>query len=435
MNNSLMNHHGAAHHSNERVCLMIDFENLVYGLSETVGDDRLADELNVNLVFGLAEEYGHVVVANAYADWRSRMVNQFQVDLYKLGIDLVHVVGKKGKNAVDVKMAVDAVEMLFTLPHIDTFVIVSGDRDFIHVLKALRRRGKKIIGVAPAIATSEDFAALCDRFLRYSALARSGESDAQMMDELRGALKRILSHYAEEGIKGARMKPLLRREVSPTFDESEYGFARMSQLLRSFPDEVRVVEPPGSDGDIVCYPAGGGPGPAELAASAAEVDRDALIRDIGLSAYRYEVDVEARRRLLKEIYELMAERETFSWSEICDAVLEYSRIPGLSIKILSGYHAILRQTKTFMTLPDQDGDLPLKERKMELVSEITDFESFFRQYESGVVHKLVAKLGDEASEEQAAAILGLEDDEAALDYADDLIEEVRDSLEDRVAAG
>ena len=67
-------------------------------------------------------------------------------------------------------MAVDAVSLMSSLRHIDVYVIVSGDRDFIHVLKELRRHGKTVVGVSPNSAVSEDFAALCDRFLRYEAL-------------------------------------------------------------------------------------------------------------------------------------------------------------------------------------------------------------------------------------------------------------------------
>ena len=151
-----------------QVALLIDFENLVRGTSDQ-------DSVDCEILFRLAEEHGRVLVANAYADWRMKDVNKYQAALYRLGVDLVHVFGKFGstgfKNAVDVKMAVDAIGAVAALPHINTFVIVSGDRDFIHVLKALRQHGKIVVGVSPASSTSDDFAALCDRFVRYEALA------------------------------------------------------------------------------------------------------------------------------------------------------------------------------------------------------------------------------------------------------------------------
>ena len=111
-----------------KVALLVDFENLVFGLEAMHGEDY-AQHVEPEVLIRLAEEYGQVVLANAYADWRSRDVNQFQTDLYRLGIDLIHVFAKRQqnrmKNAVDVKMAVDAVETVWTLPHIETFVIVS----------------------------------------------------------------------------------------------------------------------------------------------------------------------------------------------------------------------------------------------------------------------------------------------------------------------
>ncbi|MBL8483154.1 MAG: NYN domain-containing protein, partial [Rhodocyclaceae bacterium] len=252
-----------------QVALLIDFENLVFGLQDTHGED-FAEFLDPGLLMRLAEEYGQVVVANAYGDWRSRDLNQFQVDLYRLGIDLVHVLARKQlnrmKNAVDVKMAVDAVESVWTLPHVKTFVIVSGDRDFIHVLKALRRHGRTVIGVSPDQAVSEDFAGLCDRFVRYGALsatlmpesaapAAAAEGTADI-EQVREALRSLMQERPG-GIKGAQVKPLLRRKLSATFDESEYGYTRLSDMLAAMSDVVRVV-PDVRGGDVSVMPAGEG---------------------------------------------------------------------------------------------------------------------------------------------------------------------------------
>jgi uncharacterized LabA/DUF88 family protein len=131
---------------------------------------------------------------------------QFQFDLCNRGIDLVHVLAKRQKNAVDVRLAVDAIELLWELPDLSTFMLVSGDRDFIHVLKALRRRGKQLVGVAPDGSVSEDFAALCDRFAAYTALRQAysdGEEAAEMgvsgdLSHVRTALRRIMQQQPED---------------------------------------------------------------------------------------------------------------------------------------------------------------------------------------------------------------------------------------------
>jgi len=108
------------------------------------------------------------------------------------------------------------------------------------------------VGVSPDQSVSEDFASLCDRFVRYGALLSSYASSSgahpptptdsaeQSLTSLRAALRDILAEYPE-GVKGAMVKPLLRRRLSATFDESEYGFARLSDLLRALPDVVEVM--------------------------------------------------------------------------------------------------------------------------------------------------------------------------------------------------
>jgi uncharacterized LabA/DUF88 family protein len=418
--------------SDKQACLLIDFENLVYSLSQVIGEDDLSQELDMKLIFNLAENYGSVVMANAYADWRSKSVNQFQIDLYRLGIDLVHVVSKKGKNAVDVKMAVDAVEAIWTLPHIKTFVIVSGDRDFIHVLKMLRRHGKTVIGVAPDNATSEDFAALCDRFLRYSALAatyavghrreQSAEEQSEALTMLRRTLQRILADYAETGIKGAQIKPLLRRELSPTFDESEYGFTRMSALLRSMPDILRV-ETPAGEGDISVFPVSTAPAAGRSLSDPRMGNREDLIRECELGSYKYEPDATARRKVLLAIHGEMTRNQEFTLTDIAEAVLESPESIGLTVTILSKYQTVLWQARSFEVEPGQSE--PVRQRRIRLLSSLRDPDQFVRHYEKSIVYKVIGRV-PEITSDKICDLLGLPlDDPSAVEYAGDLLRDSR----------
>ena len=117
-------------------------------------------------------------------------------------------------------MAVDAVSLMSTLPHIEVYVIVSGDRDFIHVLKELRRRGKTVIGVSPDKAVSSDFSSLCDRFLRYEALTSKVELEGvESVAEVRAKLAEIvrenpdgLKRFRGQDHAAARAVVELRRE-------------------------------------------------------------------------------------------------------------------------------------------------------------------------------------------------------------------------------
>jgi uncharacterized LabA/DUF88 family protein len=399
-----------------QVALLIDFENLVRGL---VGEDSVDCEQ----LFRLAEEYGRVLLANAYADWRRKDVNQYQTELYRLGADLVHVFGKYSnsgfKNAVDVKMAVDAISTVSSLPHIDVFVIASGDRDFIHVLKALRRHGKTIIGVSPRASSSDDFATLCDRFVHFETLA--GVQEPADLNEVRVVLRRLLAAHPD-GLKGAQIKPLLRRELSPTFDEASYGFSRLSDLLRALHDTIRI-EVPNATGDVTVLLADKGTAPAGDANGGISV-LERAIQSAKLSDYRFERDATRRRRILQRLYRQMTASEVFTWADVLQGILSDpdEDTQELSVTILSKYRTVILQARGFIIEPDQE-DLSHREKLARLDPAIASDEDLVRRYETSIVFKLLTaaeELSLDLSREDLARALGLGSDNAALEYCDDL---------------
>lgn len=422
-----------------QVAVLIDFENLVRGSGED-------ESIDCEVLIRLAEEYGRVLVANAYADWRWKDVNQYQLDLVRLGVDLVHVFGKTGyggfKNAVDVKMAVDAVSSISSMPHLDTYVIVSGDRDFIHLLKELRRHGKMVIGVSPSKAASNDFAALCDRFVRYESLLSTFEGGGQGqapnessgasgqrpgLDQVRDALRSILS-TRPDGLKGAMIKPMLRRELSPSFDESDYGFSRLSDLLVQMNDVVRIVLAPDNGGDITVYP---------VDTASAEIEEELegealisrLIQRANLKHYRYERNRERRHEILKAFFEV-CRGGYFTWEQVQKKLLEEeSSAPDLSVTQISRYLTALYQARAFEPEHDHQ-DLPLRQRSMRLRPEIETAEDLVKVYEGNVVYKVVANKGDiELSTDLLCEVLGLDpDDEEQKRYCRDLVAESKKSL-------
>ena len=134
--------------------------------------------------------HGRVVVGKAYADWVSRApelkgASQFIHDppsLYAAGIEPVYVPTRlplRGsyqsgrtvsvKNSVDVKMTADCIDTAHNFPNINTFVLVSGDSDFIHVINSLRAVGKRVLVVGVSWATSRRMADHVDGLIFYDA--------------------------------------------------------------------------------------------------------------------------------------------------------------------------------------------------------------------------------------------------------------------------
>jgi uncharacterized LabA/DUF88 family protein len=150
----------------ERIALFLDYENLAIGAREDLGGmfdlKPLADAL---------AERGRVVVRRAYADWSyfdedRRMLTQQHVEL----IEIPQRLGAVRKNAADIKMAVDAVEMSFERGYITTFVICTGDSDFTPLVHKLRSLNKRVIGVGLQASTSKLLPPACDEFLFYERL-------------------------------------------------------------------------------------------------------------------------------------------------------------------------------------------------------------------------------------------------------------------------
>ena len=168
----------------EDVALFIDWEN--FKISLATGHRQP----NVSALKEEVSHHGRVVVAKAYADWVARTpelrgASQFINDppaLYAAGIEPVYVPTRlflpgssasssgrttRIKNSVDVKMTADCIECAHTYPNISTYVLVSGDSDFIHVINTLRTMGKRVIVIGVSWATSRRLSGQVDGLILY----------------------------------------------------------------------------------------------------------------------------------------------------------------------------------------------------------------------------------------------------------------------------
>src|SRR5690606_33788336 len=126
-------HDGFQHAPN--AALLIDFDNVTMGIRSD-----LASELRHLLASDIIK--GKVAVQRAYADWRR--YPQYVVPLAESSIDMIMApaYGSSKKNATDIRLAVDAIELVFTRPEIGTFILLSGDSDFASLVTKLKEYGK-----------------------------------------------------------------------------------------------------------------------------------------------------------------------------------------------------------------------------------------------------------------------------------------------------
>lgn len=257
----------------DRVAMFIDFENLVYGVENNESNtDELEYDVDIQRLVRFVRDEGRLVLARAYADWRNAGVRQHQRDLYVQGIETVNVFGRRhgndiNKNAVDVALAVDAVRSLYER-QFDTFVLISGDRDFLPLLRVVREHGHRIIGVSVRESTSRDLPNLCDRFVYYRDLWRTwgpeernewshaSEGEIRDLAVFKEHLRQLLAEeVGAGGILGATLKPMIRNRIDPGFDETQFGYLKFSKMLEAMPDVVRFeYTSDAHGGDIRVFP-------------------------------------------------------------------------------------------------------------------------------------------------------------------------------------
>lgn len=161
------------------VALLIDWENLKWGLREHF---RAAP--NITSVIAAAREHGRLVTARAYADWTQPQLAIDAPNLYRAGIEPVYAQGRHQldgapmKNSADVRLAVDTVALCNQLPHVRTYVLVTGDGDLVHPLNYIRLNGHRVVVVAVGATISTLLESAADNVLVY-------ERDVERIDAQR----------------------------------------------------------------------------------------------------------------------------------------------------------------------------------------------------------------------------------------------------------
>jgi len=255
----------------ERIALFVDFENLAIGVREALG----GMEFDFEPIGNALAERGRVVTRKAYADWG--MFSDARQRLTRAHIELIEIpqrMGASRKNAADIKMAVDAIEVAFERDYVTTFVICSGDSDFTPLVHKLRELNKKVIGVGVKASTSALLPPACDEFLFYENLdgveprrttERPEEGEEQVDDsttpELASLITTTLSGLLRSGggeVLASSLKRALLRKDS-TFSEADYGFRAFGELLNHLAGQgvIELTEGPGRGDPIVQFSSAG----------------------------------------------------------------------------------------------------------------------------------------------------------------------------------
>jgi uncharacterized LabA/DUF88 family protein len=222
-----------------KIAVFIDFDNIEIGVKTTLGAP-----FDIGAILEAIKERGEVITKVAYGDWKragdhSRLLTQHAIRLVQRNLT-----PGGDKNGADINLALDALEMAFTHHHINAFVIVGGDSDFITLVEKLKQYDKKVFVVGGRAFTSIIMQRNCHEFIAYENVVttRRPADRGRVAPQQDGQLTSVLP------LVRRAMKVLADREVTPqlgllkstllqldsTFSERSYG----AGSFRDFMDKL-----------------------------------------------------------------------------------------------------------------------------------------------------------------------------------------------------
>jgi uncharacterized LabA/DUF88 family protein len=227
----------------EDLAVFIDWENIYIS---TVSEYN--SKPNVSAILEKAREYGRIVSATAYADWTDGDFRDAPPTLYSNGISPRYISAryfpggrsqKRRTNSIDVMLAVECADFLHTHPQVDTYMLVTGDGDFIPLVSLLRSRGKTVVVLGVSEATSYHLIESADHFISYASLleeeraarARDRQPKKQAADPYKELVRAVeaLKKGGKTRVLGQVKQQMIVQLGS--FDERNVGFKKFKDFV------------------------------------------------------------------------------------------------------------------------------------------------------------------------------------------------------------
>jgi uncharacterized LabA/DUF88 family protein len=226
-----------------KIAVFVDFDNIAIGVKQS-----LSRNFDIGTVLEAIKERGEVVTKVAYGDWKraedySRAMTQHAVQMVQRNLT-----PGGDKNGADIALALDAIEMAFTRNHINAFVIVGGDSDFIALVEKLKQYDKMVFVVGGRAFTSAILQKNCHEFIAYENLIGiqsgtrkvHGKAPSQSTVQLKNAIplmRRALKVLSDREVSpqlGLLKSTLL--QLDSTFSEKDYGAGSFREFVQKFAD-------------------------------------------------------------------------------------------------------------------------------------------------------------------------------------------------------
>ncbi len=209
-----------------------------------------ASPAGIDPVLTVLAELGQVNIRRAYGNWRKTSLKGWIERMHKYGIEPQQQFDlTKGKNATDMKMTIDALDLLYS-GRVHGFGIMSSDSDFMPLAMRIRQDGYPVYGFGGA-KTPEAFVQACSRFIDVNALIKAEKAQEKQANEAADASSEKLaidddllhllvdaynaSKRDENGF--AKLSEVGQRAGNrSSFDTRNYGFSRLIDMIETVPN-------------------------------------------------------------------------------------------------------------------------------------------------------------------------------------------------------
>lgn len=220
----------------ENIAVLIDADNAQLG--------------KIKLVLDEISSYGRIVVKKAFGNWKDPILKNWEEVVKTLAIKPEQQFAyTKGKNATDISMVINAMDLLHTGSY-DAFALVASDSDYTPLAIRLRESGVFVFGVGEK-KTPLSFKNACDEFISTELLSdlssdtsndKTKDNPVNEMDPIHDLLKKVwIKHQDGDGFANVSSAGSYIKRVKPDFNTLAYGFQKLPDLISSFPDKYEMT--------------------------------------------------------------------------------------------------------------------------------------------------------------------------------------------------
>lgn len=219
------------------IAVFLDLDNLVIGAKQV----NLTFNINLILDHITKGTNGRIVLRRSYGDWRQSHDQLKELAIAGFTTQSTVPLNQFSKNLADMQIVVDAMDTLVDGHQYNTYVLVTGDRDFTPLVQSLRKRGKQVIGVGFRHSTSSSFASLCDEYIYYEDMIPAPVlTDNAIETLISKGMDTLEKEY--DRIRASLLKQRMNELSQGAFINSSYADGSFTRFLARYPHLVTVEQ-------------------------------------------------------------------------------------------------------------------------------------------------------------------------------------------------